>query len=207
MRLNNFTVIEGNIGSGKTTLCKKISKDFNANLILEEFEENLFLKDFLIDQKINPLGVELQFLIDRFHQLKKPFNNNNPTVADYFIEKSLIFSKNNLSEIEKNLFDSYYSVLFEKITKPNLLVYLSVEPDRLIENITKRGREIEQELTKEYLESIHNSYLNYLNNKKDKKVLIIDISDIDFVQNESDYINLKNIITSDHKIGVTQMKI
>jgi deoxyadenosine/deoxycytidine kinase len=207
MGLKNFTVIEGNIGSGKTTLCKKIAKDFDSNLILEEFEENPFLKDFLKDQKINPLGVELQFLIDRFHQLKQPFNNSNPTVADYFIEKSLIFSKNNLSEIEKNLFDSYYSVLFDKITKPDLLVYLSVKPDRLIENIVKRGRKIEQELTKEYLKNIHNQYINYLNNKVEEKVLIIDVSDIDFVQNETDYITLKNIITSEHKTGVSQIKI
>lgn len=207
MGLNNFTVIEGNIGSGKTTLCKKIAEDFNSNLILEEFEENPFLKDFLKDQKINPLGVELQFLIDRFHQLKKPFNNNNPTVADYFIEKSLIFSKNNLSEIEKNLFDSYYSVLFSKIKKPDLLVYLSVSPERLIKNISKRGREIEQELTIEYLESIHNSYLNYLSKKTDEKVVIIDVSDIDFVKDETHYNSLKNIISSAHKIGVSKINI
>ncbi|MEN8929105.1 MAG: deoxynucleoside kinase [Flavobacteriales bacterium] len=207
MGLNKFTVIEGNIGSGKTTFSKKIAADFGCNLILEEFEENPFLKDFLKDQKINPLGVELQFLIDRFHQLKQPFNNNNPTVADYFIEKSLIFSKNNLSEIEKNLFDSYYSVLFEKITKPDLLVYLSVNPERLLQNIAKRGREIEQDLTKEYLESIHDSYLNYLKNKKEEKVLIIDISEIDFVQNKNEYETLKTIITGEHKIGVNEIKI
>ena len=61
--LKNFTVIEGNIGSGKTTLSKMISAEYKANLILEEFEENPFLTDFLADQKVNPLGVELQFLI------------------------------------------------------------------------------------------------------------------------------------------------
>lgn len=207
MGLKQFTVIEGNIGSGKTSLCKKISQDFNSNLILEEFEENPFLKDFLKDQKINPLGVELQFLIDRFHQLKQPFGNNNPTIADYFIEKSLIFSKNNLSEIEKNLFDSYYSVLFEKITKPDLLVYLSVNSERLIENIGKRGREIETDLTKEYLESIHNSYLNYLNTKTEEKVLIIDVTEIDFVQNKKEYESLRDIIISEHKKGVSIVKL
>lgn len=207
MGLKNFTVIEGNIGSGKTTLCKKISKEYGSNLILEEFEENPFLKEFLKDQKINPLGVELQFLIDRFHQLKKPFNNSNPTLADYFIEKSLIFSKNNLSQIEKDLFDSYYSELFDKITKPDLLVYLSVNSIRLLENIAKRGREIEQDVTKEYLESIHNSYLNYLTNKTEEKVLIIDVSEIDFVQNDTHYGEIKNIITSEHKKGVSHIKI
>lgn len=205
--LNKFTVIEGNIGSGKTTLCKMISAEFQANLILEEFEENPFLSDFLADQKINPLGVELQFLIDRFHQLKLPINNNQPTIADYFIEKSLIFSTNNLSAIEKKLFDSYYNILFEKATSPDVLFYLSVNEERLLENIKKRGREIEQELTKEYLKSIHQSYLAYLSQRTDQKTVIVDVSEVDFVQNREDYSLLKSIITGSYKIGITEIKL
>ena len=199
--LNNFTVIEGNIGSGKTTLSKKISSEYDANLILEEFEENPFLSDFLEDQKINPLGVELQFLIDRFHQLQTPKLNSKPTVADYFIEKSLVFSSNNLSVIEKNLFDNYYSVLFEKITKPDLLVYLSVGSERLLKNIKKRGRVIEQDLTAKYLESIHDSYIEYLKNKKNERVLILDVSKLDFVKNPEDYALVKETI-----LGYTELK-
>ena len=204
--LQNFTVIEGNIGSGKTTLCKKLSEEFGANLILEEFEENPFLSDFLEDQNINPLGVELQFLIDRFHQLRASFDNSKPTIADYFIEKSLIFSSNNLSTIEKNLFDSYYTVLFEKITEPNLLVYLSVSSDRLLENIKKRGRKIEEKLTYTYLESIHNSYLNYLSNKQNESVLILDVTNIDFVGNTVDYEKLKDVIVNYREKEATQIK-
>ena len=192
--LQNFTVIEGNIGSGKTTLCKRIAQEFDANLILEEFEENPFLSDFLEDQKVNPLGVELQFLIDRFHQLKQPFSNSKPTVADYFIEKSLIFSTNNLSPIEKNLFDAYYTVLFEKIRKPDVLVYLSVNSERLLENIKKRGRKIEEKLTATYLESIHSSYLNYLKKIQNKKVLILEVTKLDFVKNERDYELVKEAV-------------
>ncbi len=192
--LKNFTVIEGNIGSGKTTLSKKISNEFDSNLILEEFEENPFLSDFLEDQKVNPLGVELQFLIDRFHQLKTPTSNSKPTIADYFIEKSLVFSSNNLSKIEKDLFDNYYSVLFEKITQPDLLVYLSVNSERLLKNIKKRGRTIEQDLTANYLKNIHDSYIQYLKNKKNERVLILDISSLDFVENPKDYELIKNTI-------------
>lgn len=203
--LKKFTVIEGNIGSGKTTLSKKISSEYEANLILEEFEENPFLSDFLEDQKVNPLGVELQFLIDRFHQLKSPVSNSKPTVADYFIEKSLVFSSNNLSTIEKNLFDNYYSVLFEKITKPDLLVYLSVNSERLLKNIKKRGREIEQDLTAQYLESIHESYLDYLKNKKNESVLILDISSLDFVQNPEDYALVKETILNYDELKTTEI--
>lgn len=205
--LKNFTVIEGNIGSGKTTLSKMISAEFNANLILEEFEENPFLSDFLADQKVNPLGVELQFLIDRFHQLKQSIDENRPTVADYFIEKSLIFSSNNLSKIEKNLFDSYYNILFEKATTPDILFYLSVNEDRLIHNIKKRGRGIEKELTKTYLRSIHDSYITYIKHSSKQKTVIIDISDIDFVENPSHYKLLKEIIIADHKDQLSQIKL
>lgn len=203
--LKKFTVIEGNIGSGKTTLSKKIASEFDANLILEEFEENPFLSDFLEDQKVNPLGVELQFLIDRFHQLKSPVSNSNRTVADYFIEKSLVFSSNNLSKIEKNLFDSYYSVLFEKITKPDLLVYLSVNSERLLKNIKKRGREIEQDLTAGYLESIHNSYLDYLKTKKNERVLILDVSSLDFVKNPTHYKLVKDTILNYEELKTTEI--
>ncbi len=203
--LKKFTVIEGNIGSGKTTLSKKISSEYDANLILEEFEENPFLSDFLEDQKVNPLGVELQFLIDRFHQLKSPFSNSKPTVADYFIEKSLVFSSNNLSTIEKNLFDNYYSVLFEKITKPDLLVYLSVNSERLLKNIKKRGRKIEQDITPQYLESIHESYLDYLKNKKIESVLILDVSSLDFVQNPEDYALVKETILNYDELKTTEI--
>lgn len=205
--LRNFTVIEGNIGSGKTTLCKMLSKEFKTNLILEEFEENPFLSDFLKDQKINPLGVELHFLIDRFEQLRKSTLSNVTTIADYFIEKSLVFSTNNLSNIEKQLFDRYYHVLFESITKPSVLIYLSVKSDRLIQNIKKRGRKIEQDLTASYLESIHDSYINYLEAKVDETIVIIEVSEIDFVNNPNDYEKLKSIILQDHAKGITKITL
>ena len=205
--LKNFTVIEGNIGSGKTSLCKLLAEEYKTHLILEEFEENPFLSDFLKDQKINPLGVELHFLIDRFEQLRKATLDNTITIADYFIEKSLIFSQNNLSKIEKQLFDRYYHILFEKIKKPDLLVYLSVTSERLLENIKKRGREIEQDLTASYLESIDKSYLDYLDSKKDETILILEVSDIDFVNNKNDYRKLQSILFENRTPGITKISL
>ena len=205
--LKDFTVIEGNIGSGKTSLCKKIANEFKSNIILEEFEENPFLSDFLADQKVNPLGVELQFLIDRFHQLQSSHNSHKPIIADYFIEKSLVFSSNNLSEIEKKLFDRYYNVLFDKVIQPNLLVYLSVKPERLIDNIEKRGRKIEEQLTKEYLEDIHRSYMNYFKLRNDRPILVLEVSDLDFVGSEKDYQKIKETILTFNNQNLTEIKL
>jgi len=205
--ISNFTVIEGNIGSGKTTLVKKLAKEFSAQLILEEFEENPFLSEFLSDQKTNSLGVELQFLMDRFHQLKKTDQTAKITFADYFIEKSLIFSANNLSKIEKDLFDNYFKALFSTIKRPNLLIYLSVSSERLLKNIKLRGREIEEHINSNYLNKIHNSYLSYFEKiKENTKILIIETSLIDFVKNENDYTRIKEIILKEHPIGITNVK-
>lgn len=203
----NFTVIEGNIGSGKTSLVKKLATEFNANLILEEFEDNPFLSEFLESQSKNNLAVELQFLIDRFHQLNKAQAESQITISDYFIEKSLIFSRANLSALEKGLFDAYFEVLFSKVKKPDLLVYLSVNTDRLLKNIAKRGRSYEKTINARYLEKIHQSYLNYFESLTNQKVLIVNTSTIDFVGDKGHYEELKKVITSPYEIGVHQVEL
>lgn len=203
----NFTVIEGNIGSGKTSLVKKLATEFNANLILEEFEDNPFLSEFLESQSKNNLAVELQFLIDRFHQLNKAQAESQITISDYFIEKSLIFSRANLSALEKGLFDAYFEVLFSKVKKPDLLVYLSVNTDRLLKNIAKRGRSYEKTINARYLEKIHQSYLNYFESLTNQKVLIVNTSTIDFVSDKGHYEELKKVITSPYEIGVHQVEL
>lgn len=203
----NFTVIEGNIGSGKTSLVKKLATEFNANLILEEFEDNPFLSEFLESQSKNNLAVELQFLIDRFHQLNKAQAESQITISDYFIEKSLIFSRANLSALEKGLFDAYFEVLFSKVKKPDLLVYLSVNTDRLLKNIAKRGRSYEKTINARYLEKIHQSYLNYFESLTNQKVLIVNTSTIDFVNDKGHYEELKKVITSPYEIGIHQVEL
>lgn len=202
----NFTVIEGNIGSGKTSLVKKMAKEFSTQIILEEFEENPFLGDFLESQNKNNLAVELQFLIDRFHQLNIN-SNSEQVISDYFIEKSLIFSTANLTTNEKKLFDSYFQVLFQKIKKPDLLVFLSVNTKRLLDNIQKRGRSYEQSISSTYLEKIHNAYINYFSSLENQKIVVIDTSQIDFVNEYSHYQKLTNIINSEHPIGITKLTL
>lgn len=200
----SFTAIEGNIGSGKTSLVKKIAVEFNMEAILEEFEENPFLSDFLENVSQNNLAVELQFLIDRFHQLNYK-DESKKVISDYFIEKSLIFSKTNLTPSEKKLFDQYYTILFEKARKPELFVYLSVDIDRLITNIKKRGRSYEQNISRTYLERIHHAYLHYFNSLQNQRVLIIDTTHIDFVKDEEHYQELTTLINQNYPRGVTEV--
>jgi deoxyguanosine kinase len=203
----NFTVIEGNIGSGKTSLVKKIAKDFEANIILEEFEENPFLSSFLENQQQNNLAVELQFLIDRFHQLNRVSGSTKKAIGDYFIEKSLIFSNTNLSITEKELFDNYFNVLFSRVVKPDLLVYLSVNTERLLKNIKKRGREYEQTISSDYLDRIHNAYLKHFESLRNQRVLIIETSEIDFVLNKAHYSKIKELITGIYEPGISTVHI
>ncbi len=207
MTHHNFIVIEGNIGSGKTSLVKKLASEYNAKIILEEFEENPFLSTFLENQTTNNLAVELQFLMDRFHQLNNIANQNSLVFSDYFIEKSLIFSKANLNAYEKKLFDDYFNIMFERITKPDLLVYLSVNTERLLNNIKKRGRIYEQTISSDYLTKIHNSYINYFEKIDNQKVIVIETSTIDFVNDVNHYNDIKKIIKQDYPVGIHHLTL
>lgn len=195
---NNFIVVEGNIGAGKTSLTKKISNDFNAKLILEQFADNHFLPKFYKDQDRYSFQLELSFLADRFQQLKhdlcdrdlfKPF-----VISDYYFTKSLIFSKNTLSDDEYKLYRKIFDIIYTSLPKPDLYVYLYLNTDNLIKNIKRRGRDYEQEIKKEYLDNIQKAYFEYFNQQKDFSFLIIDTNNIDFVNNKEHYEKIKNAI-------------
>ena len=187
----NFLVIEGNIGSGKTNLAKKIAEDFNGKLILEAFADNPFLPKFYKESERNALPLELFFMAERFQQLNDKKNTSDLfsklIVADYSFFKSKLFAQNNLREDELNLFNRLYDIMFYNVKKPELLIYIHSDVERLQKNIKKRGRKFELEIKDEYLKSIENKYLDYLKKQRDFPVLIIDVSSIDFVNNKSSY--------------------
>ena len=187
----NFLVIEGNIGSGKTNLAKKIAEDFNGKLILEAFADNPFLPKFYKESERNALPLELFFMAERFQQLNDKKNTSDLfsklIVADYSFFKSKLFAQNNLKEDELNLFNKLYDIMFYNVKKPELLIYIHSDVGRLQKNIKKRGRKFELEIKDEYLKSIENKYLDYLKKQRDFPVLIIDVSSIDFVNNKSSY--------------------
>ena len=187
----NFIVIEGNIGSGKTSLSKKIANNFNGKLILEEFADNPFLPKFYKEAERNAFPLELSFMAERFQQLSGEKSKADLftefRISDYSFFKSTLFAKNNLKEDELNLFNQLYHIMFSSVRKPDLLVYLHSKVERLQENIKKRGRDYEQNIKDEYLKNIEDKYFDYLKKQNDFPVLILDVSEVDFIENEKIY--------------------
>lgn len=199
----NYIAIEGNIGAGKTTLATKISEDFNAKLILEGFADNPFLPKFYKDQARYAFPLEMSFLADRYLQLSDDLSQfdlfKDFIVADYHIFKSLIFAKVTLGEDEFRLYKTMFDIIYKEMPKPGLYVYLYQNTPRLLENIRKRGRSYEQEIPAEYLDKINRGYLDYIKSQSNLNVLIIDVSDYDFVENQEDYLRILDQISAKMK--------
>lgn len=188
----NYIAIEGNIGAGKTTLTHKIAEDFNAKTVLEGFADNPFLPKFYKDQARYAFPLEMSFLADRYQQLSHDLAQfdlfKDFIVADYHIFKSLIFAKVTLGEDEYRLYKTLFDIIYKEMKKPDLYVYLYQNTERLLQNIKQRGRSYEQEIPAEYLDKINRGYLDYIKSQTDLNVLIIDVSEKDFVKNQADYL-------------------
>jgi 2-amino-4-hydroxy-6-hydroxymethyldihydropteridine diphosphokinase len=188
----NYIAFEGNIGAGKTTLSTKIAEDFNAKTVLERFADNPFLPKFYEDQNRYAFPLEMSFLADRYKQLSDDLAQfdlfKDFIVADYHIFKSLIFAKITLAEDEYRLYRTLFDIVYREMPKPDLYIYLYQNTERLLENIKKRGRSYEQNIPADYLDKINSGYLDYIKSQTDLNVLIIDVSDRDFVENQEDYL-------------------
>jgi 2-amino-4-hydroxy-6-hydroxymethyldihydropteridine diphosphokinase len=190
----NYVAIEGNIGAGKTTLATKIAEDCNAKVVLERFADNPFLPKFYKDQLRYAFPLEMSFLADRYQQLSDDLAQfdlfKDFIVADYHIFKSLIFAKVTLQEDEFRLYKSLFDIIHKEMPKPDLYVYLYQNTDRLLANIKKRGRSYEQEIPADYLEKINSGYLDFIKTQTNLNVLVIDVSELDFVKRQEDYVFL-----------------
>jgi len=187
----NYIAIEGNIGAGKTSLANMMSDEFNAKVVLERFADNPFLPKFYNDNDRYAFPLEMSFLADRYQQLSDDLAQfdlfKNFIVSDYYIFKSLIFAQITLHSDEYKLYRKMFDLMYKEITKPDLYVYLYQNTERLLENIKKRGRDYEQNIEASYLQKIHDGYSNFIKTQPDLNILIIDVSDLDFVNNPHDY--------------------
>jgi len=201
----NYIVIEGTIGAGKTSLATMLSQELNGSLILEQFEENSFLPKFYEEPEKYAFPLELSFLASRYQQLKDklaPELFGQIKIADYFIDKCIIFSRKTLQSDEFTLFRKLFSIIIAQLPQPEILVYLHKQADHLKQNIIKRGRDYEQNISLDYLEGIQESYMNYIREAGLKKVLIVDTSNLDFVHNPKDYLTIKNLLQREYSDGV-----
>ena len=200
-----YLAIEGNIGSGKTTLATMLSKDYDIRLILESFAENPFLPKFYENPDRHAFPLELFFMAERYHQLKslKEQDLFQPQIiSDYFFIKSKLFAKNNLQYDELQLFYSLYDIMFSSLSKPDILIYLYADIQRLKQNIKKRGRDFEQNISADYLQKIQEKYLDYLRKQDDFPVLLLDVTSVDFVSDTKAYEHIKELIILPYDKGI-----
>src|SRR5450759_2792552 len=206
----NYVVIEGNIGAGKTTLASRISDQFNARLILEHFADNPFLPKFYNDPKQYSFLLELSFLASRYKQLKEELVPQDLfksfSIADYYFMKSLVFAASTLTGDEYNLYRQIFYIIYGSLPKPDIYVYLHLNPDRLLQNIKSRGRNYEKSITREYLQKIQDSYFSFFKQNPENKYLVIDINEIDFVANKNHYSKIIDaIFFDDYPVGLNKV--
>lgn len=185
---HRFITIEGNIGAGKTTLAHLLAKQLNARLILEEFADNPFLPKFYENPKQYAFPLELFFMAERFKQLKDTLFKTDLfqsiTVSDYLFTKSLLFARINLPEEEFKLFQKLFDIMQQQLVFPDVIIYLHSSVARLQRNIKKRNRSYEQKIPDSYLQSIQDTYSNYIKQNK-IKTIFVEADNADFLSDES----------------------
>lgn len=207
----NFIAIEGNIGAGKTTLCHQLAERFSCALVLEQFTDNPFLPPFYEQPERYAFPVELFFMTERHKQLLEHFSQPDLfrafTVADYFFVKTLLFAKNNLSEEEFRLFQRLFSVLNATFPKPDLLLYLHRPIDVLLKQIKKRGRDIERNISADYLTEIQDAYFDFLKSETETPVLVLELGSADFQQDQVVFEAISQVIQNPYKPGIQFLKL
>lgn len=208
---HNFIAIEGNIGAGKTTLAKMLERDFNSRLVLEQFTDNPFLPHFYKNPERYAFPVELFFMTERHKQLQETLSQRDLfaelIVSDYFFIKTLLFAKNNLNDEEYRLFQRLFHTLNATFSKPDLLVYLHRSVDNLLSNIHGRGREYEQEIKPEYLSSLQDAYFNYFKTETELPILIIEVTEVDFWEDQTAYKQILGLMKRSYSKGVHRAAI
>ena len=185
---HRFITIEGNIGAGKTTLAHLLAKKLNARLILEEFADNPFLPKFYENPKQYAFPLELFFMAERFKQLKDNLYKTDlfqsVTVSDYVFTKCLLFARINLPEEEFKLFQKLFDIMQQQLVFPDMIIYLHSSVTKLQRNIKKRNRSYEQKIPDSYLQSIQDTYTNYIKQHA-IKTIFVEANNADFLSNEA----------------------
>jgi deoxyguanosine kinase len=183
--------IEGVIGVGKTTLARLLQSSFQANLLLEVFEENPFLSDFYADRARYAFQTQIFFLLSRYqqqmHGVASLLAEKDALISDYTFEKDALFAGINLFGDELEMYHRVHEALAEKIVVPNLTVYLRANTETLMQRIASRDRPYERRMEKAYIDQLNKAYDDfYMNTSHSTPVLVVDCNDLDFVRKPED---------------------
>ena len=195
---HRYIVVEGPIGVGKTTLTRALAKRFGGRSVFEIVEENPFLASFYQDRNKFAFQTQLFFLLSRFRQQQELFQQdlfNQVTVSDYLFAKDRIFASITLDPNELALYERIYQHLGPRVMKPDLVIYLQARLDVLLARIKKRGREFERKFDADYLAELARTYNDYFHRYDETPLLVINTSDIDFVESEDDFAELIRALT------------
>ena len=188
-----YIAIEGVIGAGKTTLAKMLAKKMNANLVLESYEDNPFLEKFYKNPRRYALHTQMYFLMSRYKQLLELRQDDlfhEYMVADYIFEKDKIFAYLNLADDELELYERMVSFIERNLKNPDLVIYLQSTVERLMANINKRGRAAEKNMSETYISDLNEAYNYFFFRFKASRVMIVNATEMDFVNNENDFNDL-----------------
>lgn len=200
---NRYIVVEGVIGVGKTSLARLLSERLQARLVLEEVEENPFLKDFYRDRARYAFQTQMHFLFSRYQQqrgLRQMELFHERMVADYLFSKDRIFAGLNLSDRELALYERLVGWLELDVMKPDVVVYLQAHPDTLMERIGRRARPFEKDMERDYIRQLNEAYNHFFFHYVEAPLLVVNTNAIDFVNHPDDFEDLMKRIVS-HRQG------
>jgi len=185
-----YIAIEGVIGAGKTSLARMIAEKLDAKLVLESFEDNPFLEKFYKNPKRYALHTQMYFLMSRYKQLLELRQDDlfhHYIISDYIFEKDKIFAYLNLADDELELYERMVSFIERNLQTPDLVIYLQSTVERLMSNINKRGRPAEKSMNETYISDLNEAYNYFFFRFKVSRVMIVNATEIDFVNNKYDF--------------------
>jgi deoxyguanosine kinase len=201
----SYIAIEGAIGAGKTSVASLLAGRLNAKLILEKFEDNPYLEKFYENPSEYAFRTQIFFLLDRYTQLQQLHQKElfeSYIISDYIFDKDKIFAYMNLSDDELKIYEIMASSLDRNIVPPDLVIYLQSSVERLMYNIKQRNREIEREITEEYISDLNDAYNYFFSRYKGSKVMIVNCAEVDFVNNRLDFENLVDEIFKNDRSAI-----
>jgi deoxyguanosine kinase len=194
-----YIAIEGPIGVGKSSLAKLLAQKFGSRLVKEEVAHNPFLERFYENPKKYAFQTQLYFLLSRYRQQKELAQGDlfeSGVVCDYILAKDKIFALINLEDDEISLYESIYKLLVSTLSKPDLVIYLQARPEVLLSRVRKRGIAYERNISLDYLKTLSDAYNEYFFHYNETPLLVVNTSEIDFVESTRDLEHLVREVKS-----------